>query len=70
MASNSARPRWTGKPLQIAVDDVPGTTEVAQHPGTSSAALAARPSRRGVIGPARWSIARRTVAPSKTNTPG
>src|SRR5580692_9588330 len=25
-----ARPRWTGKPLQIAVDDVTGTTEATQ----------------------------------------
>jgi hypothetical protein len=27
MAKGCARPRSTGKPLQIAVDDVPGTTE-------------------------------------------
>ena len=28
-----AEPRGTGKPLQIAVDDVTGTTVAAQHPG-------------------------------------
>ena len=26
-----ARPRWTGKPLQIAVDSVAGTTEATRH---------------------------------------
>jgi hypothetical protein len=36
-----AGPLWTGKPLQIAVDGLPGTTEATQHPGTGSTALLA-----------------------------
>jgi hypothetical protein len=32
MARECAGPRGTGKPLHLAVDDVPGTTEATQHP--------------------------------------
>jgi len=31
IARECAGPRATGKPLDLAVDDVPGTTEATQH---------------------------------------
>src|ERR1700716_718454 len=38
MARGCARPRWTGKPLQIVVDGVPGTTGATRHTGCHFAA--------------------------------
>jgi hypothetical protein len=39
MARGCARRRWTGKPLQIAVDGVMATTEATQRVGYLSASL-------------------------------
>jgi hypothetical protein len=47
MRDRIAGPRWWGKPLQIAVDSVTGTTEAAPAPRrpVSTARLAAAPIR-------------------------
>ena len=48
MRERIAGRRWTGKPLQIAVDDAPGTTEATQHPGSAADALPDVPSRPAI----------------------
>ena len=49
MRQGCAGPRGTGKPLQIAVDSVPGTTEATQYPQHRPFSAATRSTRLHVF---------------------